>query len=66
MLTQREDVVKQMIFDVETPINTVFNDVEEPGDIDTTALNTYTYHQYINLAYKITNKTGKYKIGFPE
>ena len=36
------------------------------GDIASTALNTYTDHQYINLAYKIINKTGQYKIGLWE
>ena len=63
MLTQSEDIVKQMSFDVNTPIYTVFNDVDKLGDIPTAALNPYTNQQYINLAWKIINKTGWYKIG---
>ena len=63
MITQDEDVIKKMTFDVDTPIYSVFNKVEELGDIDTPDLNFYTNHQYIILAYKITNKTGKYNIG---
>ena len=47
-----------MTFDVDAPISTVFNEVEELGDIYTTDLNPYTYYQYINLAYNIINKTG--------
>ena len=39
MLTQHEDVVKQIIFDDNTPINTVLNDVEELVNIATAALN---------------------------
>ena len=46
MITQHEDVVKQMTFDVDTPIDTVFNDAGELGDIYTTSLNTYTNQQY--------------------
>ena len=66
MLTQQDDLVKKMTFDVDTPIDTVFNDVEELGDIATTYINSYTDHHYINLAYNIINKTGKYKIGLQE
>ena len=63
MITEREDVVKQMTFYVEAPIDTVFNDIEKFGDIATVALNTYTAQKYVNLAYKIINKTGQYNIG---
>ena len=49
MLTQSYDVVKQTNFDLNTPINTVFNGVEKLGDISTTDLNTYTNQHYINL-----------------
>ena len=49
MLTQCDDVVKHMTFNVDTPIDTVFNDAGELGDIYTTSLNTYTNQQYINL-----------------
>ena len=41
ILTQREGVVKQMTFYVDTQIKTVFNDVEELGYIATTVINTY-------------------------
>ena len=58
MLIQCEDVVKQTDFDVDVPIDAVFNDVEELGDISTTDLNPYTKQQYINLAYNIINKNG--------
>ena len=39
MLNKREDVVKQMIFYVYLPMDTVFNRIEELGDIATAALN---------------------------
>ena len=42
MITQDEDVIKKMTFDVDTPIYTVFIDVEELGYIDTTDLDPYT------------------------
>ena len=58
ILTQRADVVKHMTFDVDTPTDTVFNGVEELGDIATAALNPYTDKKYLNLAYNILNKTG--------
>ena len=56
MLIHRENVVKQMTFDVDTPGDTVFNDVESLLDINTAAINTYTDQNYINLAYNILNK----------
>ena len=40
MLTQREDVVKHMTFDVDTPVYTIFNDIKELGYISTTGINT--------------------------
>ena len=46
MITQHEDVVKQMTFDMDAPIDTVFNDAGELGDIYTASLNTYTNPQY--------------------
>ena len=59
ILTQHEDVVKHMTFDVDTPIDTVFNDIEELGCIATTYPNTYTNQHYIKLDYKIINKNGQ-------
>ena len=55
-----------MNFDVDTPINNIFNNIKELGDIATISLNPYNDQKYINLAYNIINKTGKYKIGFCE
>ena len=52
-----------MIFDVDSPIDTISNKFKELGDIATTALNPYTNQQYTNLAYNIINKTVQYKIG---
>ena len=66
MLTHREDVVKYITFDVNIPIDTVFNNAKKLGGIATTALNPYTDQQYINLAYNILNKTARYKIGLWE
>ena len=66
MLTQRDDVVKQMTFDIDEPINTVFNYVEELGNINTADLNPYNDHQYINLDYNIINKAGQYRIRIRE
>ena len=66
IITQREDVVKQINFDVDAPIDTVLNGVEELGDIATADLNPYINQQYINLDYNIINKTGRYKIGLWE
>ena len=63
IIIQHEDVVKQMTFDVNTPINTIFNDVEELVDISATAINPYTDRHCIKLAYNVLNKTGRYKIG---
>ena len=63
IITQREDVVKQINFDVDAPIDTVLNGVEELVDIATADLNPYINQQYINLDYNIINKTGRYKIG---
>ena len=55
-----------MTFDVEKLIYTVFNDVDELGNIATVDLNTYNYQQYINLDYKITDKTVWHKISLRE
>ena len=63
MLNQHDDVAKQMNFDVDVPIDTVFNEVQESGDIANTYLNPYTDHQCINLAYNVINKNGQYNIG---
>ena len=63
MLTQSEDVVKQMNFYVDTPIGTVFNQVEELGDIANIDLNTYNKNKYTNSSYNIINKNWKCKIG---
>ena len=49
---------KQMTSDMDTPIDTVFNNVESLVDISTVDLNPYTNQQYINLVNKIVNKTG--------
>ena len=49
MLTHREDVVKYMTFDINVPINTVFNNAKKLGGIATTALNPYTDKKYLNL-----------------
>ena len=56
MLTHRDDAVKHMTFDVNAPIDTILNNVEELEDIATTDLNIYTNQNYINLAYKIIKK----------
>ena len=55
MHTHHEDVDKNMTFNVGEPINTVFNDFEELGDISTADDNPYTNQQYINLDDKIFN-----------
>ena len=59
-------MVKHKAFDVDTPIDTVLNDVQELEYIATSDLNTYTNQQYINLAYNIINKKGRYKINLQE
>ena len=66
MLTQREDVVNQMNFDFDKPIDTVFNEIQELVDISTADLNTYTNQKYINFVYNILNKIGRYKIVLQE
>ena len=62
MLTQCEDVIKQMTLDVDAPTGTVFSDAEELVDISTTDLHPYTDQKYINLGYNIINKTILHKI----
>ena len=51
---------------MDAPIDTVLNNVKELVDIATSALNSYTDQHYINLAYNIINKTGRYKIDLRE
>ena len=55
-----------MNFDVNTPIDTVFNDVEELRYISTTTIIPYTNQKYIKLDYNIINKSGQYKISIRE
>ena len=55
-----------MTFDVDIPIDTVFNDVEKLGDIATADLNPFTNQQYRNLACNILEKIGQYKISLCE
>ena len=45
MLIQHDYLVKQMTFDVNTPIDTVSRNVDELGDISTVALNKYSNKQ---------------------
>ena len=59
MLTQGENVVKRMTFDVDSPLDTIFNNVEELVYIATAYINPYTKQKCIKLAYKIINKTGR-------
>ena len=56
MLTYCGYVVKHMTFDAETPIDTVFNDIEELGYIATVALNTYNKHKNTNFYYNFINR----------
>ena len=53
MLTQSEDVVKHMTLDADKPIDTIFNNIEEFGDISASDINPYTNNNYINLYYNI-------------
>ena len=66
MLTQSEDVVKHMTLDADKPIDTIFNNIEEFGDISASDINPYTNNNYINLYYNIIQKQFLCKIGLQE
>ena len=63
---ERESQVKSMIYDIDTPIDTVFDEVEDFVEFATHAKVTTTQAMTVTIGYVILWKTGKLNDGIKE
>ena len=59
-LHEKEEKVKQMIYDPTTPLDTILNPIDDLVDYATAANSPYSNEQTINFAYIILLNTGKF------
>jgi hypothetical protein len=61
MLEDRDNELRSMVYNIQLPINIVFNAVEDYVDFADLANQTLTSSQTIAKAYVILNKTRRFK-----
>ena len=61
MLQHEEKQIKEMYYDLQQPVDVVFNKVEDPLDLSIAARADFTEQQLINIAYVLLTATGKYQ-----